>query len=835
MAKARQRSRGFSFDKAIALGLAVVVAAMGASHALAGDAGADISVEQTLAAVARYRYGDDRKPLAALQQRVLDANSRLGGTGVSPVLGPKHGQDARATRGGADDAGAFRRDLADRMASLLTSKDATPAAKAFLCGQIAAIGTEKQAPALASLLADKELAEPALAALAQVPGPAVDRILRDAVGTLKGHLRIGAVNALGQRRDHAATEALAALLAGADEESACAAASALGKIGGDAAVAQLHKALAGAKGRVRTEVAHACLSCAERMLAEKKHQQAAALYARLSGPDETDPVRMAALRGAVLSQPAKAADVVCQALTGNDPALESMAIQLVPEIPGSAATERFAQCLSKASPPVQKLLLTALAARGDAAARGAVEAAASSQDQEVRLAALGALGTCGGETSAKILMERITAGAAPAEVEAARSSLVRLRGARVNEALAGMISRQDARAKAETIRILAARNAVGAMADLKKTAEDPDAAVRKESWKALGSLARGQDVASLVDLVVRARDDERDDAEKAVAAVLRRPDRPDVRPVLRKLDAAPSPGARAALLRILSAAGDDLALPALRKAVQSADAGVRDAAVRSLAAWPTPAALDDLMGLARRAKEPVHRVLALRGAIRLWGKVAGRTPEQMTGLVTELMQLANEPAERKAVLAELGRCPTLDALHLAQKYLVDPELATEAGVAVTQIASALRDSLKPVNLALGATATNPDGLAADGAAGGPGAAIDGDPNTFWDEVDGADLYRLRVTFREPTEVASINILWHPYEQHQAKNLDVLCDGKLVKEVRGAKCFENEMFVALAPVRCTSVELVIPGKNGLLSPCIHEFQVFGRFPPFASQR
>jgi HEAT repeat protein len=839
MAMARQPLRGFSFDKAIALGLAMIVVAVGAKRARAADPAAD--VDATLAAVARYRYGDDRRPLAALQQRVVEANSR-----------------------GLQDAGGFRRHLADRMASLLTSNDATPAAKAFLCGQLAAIGTEKQAPALASLLADKELAQPALAALAQVPGPVVDRILRDAVGTLRGDLRIGAVNALGQRRDPAATEVLAAMLAGTDEALACAAASALGKIGGDAAATPLLRALASAKGRVRTEVAHACLSCADRMVAEKKHEQAAVIYARLAGPGEADPVRMAALRGTVLSQPAKAADVVCQALVSNDPALESMAIRLVPEVPGPGATERFAQCLGKASLPMQKLLLGALAARGDAAARSAMEAAASGQDQEVRLAALGALATCGNETSVKMLMDRITAGAAAAEVEVARSSLVQLRGARVNEVLAGIISRQDPRAKAETIRILAARDAVSAMADLKRAAEDPDAAVRKESWKALGSLAREQDVASLLDLVVRARNEDRDDAEKAVVAVLKRPDRPDVRPALRKLETTPSPGAQAALLRILSAVGDDLALPALRKAVQSAEPGVRDAAVRGLAAWPTPAPLDDLVGLARHAQEPVHRVLALRGAIRLWGKASGRTPEQMTARVTELMQLAHVPAERKAVLAELGRCATLDALHLAQKYLADPELATEAGVAVTQIASALRDThrdavlkalepllggtrdpavagrackvlkdiLKPVNLALGATATNPDGLAADGAAGGPQAAIDGDPNTYWDEVDGADLYRLRVTFREPTEVASINILWHPYEQHQAKNFDVLCDGKVVKEVRGAKCFENEMFVALAPVRCTSVELAIPGKNGLVSPCIHEFQIFGRFPPQA---
>ena len=93
----------------------------------------------------------------------------------------------------------------------------------------------------------------------------------------------------------------------------------------------------------------------------------------------------------------------------------------------------------------------------------------------------------------------------------------------------------------------------------------------------------------------------------------------------------------------------------------------------------------------------------------------------------------------------------------------------------------------------------------------------------------ADLYRLKVTLKEPQDVSSINILWHPYEQHQAKNLDVLCDGKVVAEVRQAKCFENEMFIAFPSVRCTSVELVIPGKNGLVSPAIHEFQIFSHFP------
>jgi len=266
--------------------------------------------------------------------------------------------------------------------------------------------------------------------------------------------------------------------------------------------------------------------------------------------------------------------------------------------------------------------------------------------------------------------------------------------------------------------------------------------------------------------------------------------------------------------------------------------------------------------LARTSPEPVHRLLALRAAIRLSSQAGGRTPDQTAGLVAEVMQLAKAPPEKRAILMELGRCATLEMLRLAQKYLDNPELATEAGVALTQIASTLqakqrdqvlaalqsllagkpdaaiaaraykvmKDILKPINLSLGATATSPDGLDSDGESGGDQAAIDGDPKTYWDEVDNADLYRLKVTLKEPREVSSINILWHPHAQYQAKNLDVLCDGQVVAEVRQATCFENEMFIWFPPVRCASVELVIPGKNGLISPAIHEFQIFSQFPP-----
>ncbi len=697
---ARKRPRVLRFCGGRMLALAVLLAGLAAERACcAGATAAVIDLDETFAAVARYHYGDERKALHALQQLVVRATSLAG-----------HDQQG------------FRAALAGRMAALLEAPNATPAAKVYVCGQLAEIATEAEAAALNGLLSNQPIvAAAALRALQRIPGARVDRMLRDALGRTEGELKIGVVTALGARGERAATEPLVGMLDGADEALAGAAANALGRIGGDAATRALQQALARAKGRLHGEVADACLNCAGALLAEGQDAAAGALYAQLSGAGETEAVRMAALRGMVRANPEQSIAAVCAALTSGDPALESMGLQLAREARGERATERLAECAAKVSAPVEALLLGALAARGDAAARGVVQEAMSSQDAAVRLAAINALGALGDETSVKPLLERTGAGGR--EGQAARNSLIWLRGAGINETMVGLLSQADAGQEAELIRILAARNAMSAVGVLEKEAAAADGTVRKEAWKALGGLAAAKDAPGLLAMLVRARDEERDDAEKAVAAVLRGTGRPDLGPVLQNLDTAETPAVRASLIRVAAAVGDDSALPALRKAVQSGDAMVRDAAVRGLAGWPTAAAMEDLLNLAHAAEEPAHRVLALRGAIRLAGKVQGRTPEQMTALLAELMQLAGAAAERKAVLAELGRHPTPEALRLAQRYAADPEVAAEAALAVKQISAALPEA--------------PREPAAKPGTGGAAGGWSGPPEYSWKQSDGA--------------------------------------------------------------------------------------------------
>ena len=212
---------------------------------------------------------------------------------------------------------------------------------------------------------------------------------------------------------------------------------------------------------------------------------------------------MAALRGIVLSQPEEAAAKVCQALASGNPVLESMALRLVPGLPGASSSRQIGQCLGAVSADVQPLLVGALALRRDAAARAVVAAAASSPSVPFRLAAIKALAVCGDESNVKLLVERVFAGPA-AESELACGALARLRGQGIDAMLATMLRQGDAQAKAKLIRVLAARKAVAAVTELRKATEDPDGAVRIAAWRALGRVGAAGDAEKLLELLTRA-------------------------------------------------------------------------------------------------------------------------------------------------------------------------------------------------------------------------------------------------------------------------------------------------------------------------------------------
>ncbi len=387
-------------------------------------------------------------------------------------------------------------------------------------------------------------------------------------------------------------------------------------------------------------------------------------------------------------------NMVIDALKGNDREMQTGAISMVREIPGAEITKALAQELPKLAPAVQVPLLSVLADRGDPLALPAVIEMLKSPDESVRVAALKAVGQLGNAAHVPLLAQQ-AAGAKGAEQKAARESLYRLRGAEVDAAILQSLSSVPAGVKVELIGAIGERNVGDAIKALLTTAADEDRKVRLESFKVLKVIAGPADLPALVNVLLEVKNEsDRTEAEKTVAAVAHKIEEPgrQAAAVLAVLPNVKETAGRASLLRALGRIGDNSALPALQAALTHREPEVQDAAIRALADWPTPEPVPDLVKVAQTSENKVHKILALRGFVRLLSLDSTRPAEEAIELYKKAMDLAGDAAEKKRVLSGLAaaKCPA--ALSMAAQYLDDLTLHLEAESAVVQIAQATAGS-----------------------------------------------------------------------------------------------------------------------------------------------
>ncbi len=385
-------------------------------------------------------------------------------------------------------------------------------------------------------------------------------------------------------------------------------------------------------------------------------------------------------------------NLVIDELKSGDPERQAGGIAIARDIPGEGVTKALAAELPNLSPPVQVQLLSALADRGDAVVLPAVVEASTSPDESVRVAALKAVGQLGGASHALLLAQR-AAETKAAEQRAARESLYRLRGADTDAAILKGLPTATPAVKVELIRAIGERNVTRGVEALLAAAGDENRRVRLESIKVVRIVAGPEDLPALVNLLLNlTNQSDRTEAEKTIAAVAHKTEDKSQQAavVLAALATVEESSKRAALLRVLGRIGDNNALPILRASLGSAEAPVQDAAVRALADWPTPEPADDLLKIAQTSGNQVHRVLALRGFVRLLGQRSNLSAQDTIDLYRKAMDLAPNVVEKKRVLSGLSGEKSLAALEMAAGYLADPTLQLEAESAVVQIARSIR-------------------------------------------------------------------------------------------------------------------------------------------------
>lgn len=366
---------------------------------------------------------------------------------------------------------------------------------------------------------------------------------------------------------------------------------------------------------------------------------------------------------------------------------------------GEAATKQFVAVLPKLSPEGQAGLLSALADRGDRAARpGVWELLSTSGEETVRVAAIRALGTLGEAADVEQFVQLLGTGTA-AEKSAARASLVRLSGELVSARIVETTQQSRPPVRIAALEILATRRALETIPSILQAALDEDGKVRTAAMTALSQLATPEHLPGLIQGVLKAEPGkERDVAERCVSTVCGQNANVEHRadPLLAAVGSL-GPGERISLLPTVGRVGGPAALREVEGAIADADAARHEMGIRAICNWPEATIAPRLVELIRSEEHPKHRGMALAALVRLAPLADKRSDSDRLALLQQALALCQSDEERQLVVRRARAIRTVESLRFLAPYLDDPAHAQLACESVVELAHhrGLREPNKP--------------------------------------------------------------------------------------------------------------------------------------------
>ncbi|MBE7540010.1 MAG: ThuA domain-containing protein [Opitutaceae bacterium] len=579
--------------------------------------------------------------------------------------------------------------IESRLATLLASLSTTPAARQAVAQRLAGIIPSNPEPGreslqiLAPLLLDASQVNVARLALEPIPGGSVDRIFLDAMARAEGEARNAIISSVGVRRMAKAVPGLRIILEGAASEAFSHAATALGRIATEDALAALESSLASAS----PAIAEAILAAADRLppaIARKA-------FARIeASPDSSTAARLVAFRGMLKTNPGTAVSLIIATLRSGPPDRRDIATEAIYSLTDPGTASRLGDAIPSFDARTQIAVLHALARRGESQAVPAVLATLKSPDEQVRIAGLHALAMLPGTPAvAHTLAAQATQSSSPMEIKAANQALADLNGAGVDQAVLKAALHAGAPARVVFIRQLSARALYDSIPSLLAMRTDADPLIRNAALESLEILAGARDQGPLLDWALEASDaQEKIRAVRTlIATTLRNPDLAGRNAALIDRLAKGGPSAQFLLLPALPRLADRQTLAAATKLLDSQDPAVVKSAVSALVRWPDPGPLGALRDFAENPRNPAElRTTAVSAAVSFFKTACQANPRQVDlDSAARLLAASSNPTERNSILFQISRTASPEALRLAGRFTSDPALAEAAKDAILAI------------------------------------------------------------------------------------------------------------------------------------------------------
>jgi HEAT repeat protein len=596
-----------------------------------------------------------------------------------------------STRSGKE---AWRKMAAEAYAEAL-GKVGDPDSKVFLIYQLQTVGKDESVEVLKSYLGDEKLAGPAARALARIGSPASGAALLKALGSAGGNTQIAITEALGEAKYKEAASAVEKTATSTDRNLRKVSLFALSEMGVASSEAILFTAAQKAS-YVYDEADATGVYLKYLANLAQNGSVAAAEKAALALIKATTDVKQSATRSGALKVYAdikkrESVPVLVSALASDDAKYRASALKLGQKYTMADGSAPWLAALKKAKPEVQAEIITMFGRAASQDALPAVLKALSSKDSKVKLAAIWAAGKIGGEASvAKLLPVLKKANAA--EIQAVKSALLTIPGAGVVDQVAVSLPAMPATAQPALIDVLAARAASSKLGAVSGLLKSTNAAVKASAFDALKSLATSSDLPQLFTLLNSVgNQDEVAAVQKAISAAVKGAGDVSAQSDLILKQSAASPADKQAnYLAVLATIGGKKALSAVVSSFNNGNAASKKAAIGAMSNWTDASAASELLSVAKRTSDAEELNSALSGYVGAVSK-SPKMPAIKVIMLRDAMALAKTDAQKVAILKELQKYKTFNALLFAGKYLDDAATQQAAAQAVMNIALANKD------------------------------------------------------------------------------------------------------------------------------------------------
>ncbi|MDF7823099.1 HEAT repeat domain-containing protein [Pontiellaceae bacterium B12227] len=557
--------------------------------------------------------------------------------------------------------------IESELLNIFQSSETTLEGKQYTCRMLRHCASDASVPVLEKELLNPELAEFVRRVFQSLETPAANEALLEA---LAAGPNVGIIGTLGQIGSEKSIAAIAPYLENENADLQFAAITALGNIGGKKAVKALEAATV--KPEFSNDWKLAQLEAAEGVgagwfgLSSKGSEKK--IVAKLLEDDDAG-IRCAALVRLTAMKPGKAAPVVLGKLDSDNKEEQTAAKGLLAQLP----TDRLIEAVQSGA-EYSVIIIDILTDRKAVEAETLMLSLVTSKGAAVQQAAFQALTQIGGDQTIGIMV-----GLAPYE-EMAFQTLCGMKAQGTDAAIIQTLeTTEDDKVKSKLIECLSARQAKSALPLFVELAKGDWSRTSAAAISGMANLVTETDFAIYAELILATDAKKKIQAlENSIATAAQR--LPDAEACAQPLVDAYKQGEgeqKLALIRAMGSIGGTAAKNILGEAMASSDANVKDAAIRGLCNWPNTEVQDQLLDLAENADSEKHKVLALRGYIRL----ANTYNEEKTALpmCIKAAALTDRPEELKSIIACAKRFRSEDVINFLAPMLENPAIVDEAG------------------------------------------------------------------------------------------------------------------------------------------------------------